>query len=94
MAPLLEPEIVFRLLRGPQGAVLKQMAAVDLTMSQFRNALASIGENCACAFKSEDIARSVGMSPSAFHRRFKAATGMSPLQYQKRFVFTRRGDCF
>lgn len=83
MAPLLEREIVFRLLRGSQGAVLKQVAAVDSAMSQIRNALASIGENYACAFRVDDIARSVGMSPSAFHRRFKGATGMSPLQYQK-----------
>jgi AraC-like DNA-binding protein len=31
-----------------------------------------------------DLARSAGMSPSAFHRHFRAVTTMSPLQYQKR----------
>ena len=83
MAPLLEREIVYRLLLGPQGAVLKQVAAAGTTMSQIRNALALIGDNYASPIRVEDIARSVGMSPSAFLRRFKAATGMAPLQYQK-----------
>jgi AraC-like DNA-binding protein len=30
------------------------------------------------------LARRVGLSPSAFHLHFKAVTGLSPLQYQKR----------
>lgn len=32
----------------------------------------------------EDLARLAGMSTSAFHRHFRAATFMSPLQFQKR----------
>jgi AraC-like DNA-binding protein len=83
MAPLLEREILYRLLRGPQGAVLRQIATADPRASQIRKALALIAENYACPFRVEDIAQSVGMSGSAFHRGFKAATGMAPLQYQK-----------
>ena len=83
MAPMLEREIVYRLLRGPQGAVLRQLAATDTRMSQIRKALALIRENYACPLRMEDVARLVGMSYSAFHRRFKAATGVAPLQYQK-----------
>lgn len=83
MGPLLEREIVYRLLRGPQGAVLKQIASADPRVAQIRKALGIIEENYARLFKVEDIARSVGMSCSAFHRGFKAATGMAPLQYQK-----------
>ena len=30
-----------------------------------------------------DLARISSMSPSAFHRHFRALTAMSPLQYQK-----------
>lgn len=33
----------------------------------------------------EDLARIAGMSVSVFHRHFKTATGMTPIQYQKRF---------
>eukprot|EP01037_Dinobryon_pediforme_P023170 gene23170-24539_t len=83
MAPLLEREIVYRLLRGPQGAVLKQVAAIDPKTLPIRTALALIGGSYASPLKVEEIAQSVGMSGSAFHRRFKAATGMAPLQYQK-----------
>ena len=83
MAPLLEREIVYRLLRGAQGSVLKQVAAGNPRILQIRKALALIVKNYASPFKVEDIARLVGMSCSAFHRRFKAATGMAPLQYQK-----------
>lgn len=83
MAPLLEREIVYRLLRGPQGTVLRQAATRDPKSVQIRTALALIGENYASPFKVEDIARLAGMSCSAFHRQFKASTGMAPLQYQK-----------
>ncbi len=83
MAPLLEREILYRLLRGPQGAVLRQITTADRGTSQIRKALALIAENYASSFRVEDIARAIGMSCSAFHRGFKAATGMAPLQYQK-----------
>jgi AraC-like DNA-binding protein len=33
----------------------------------------------------EALAKRVGLSPSAFHLHFKSVTGLSPLQYQKRF---------
>ena len=39
-----------------------------------------------------DLARISSMSPSAFHRHFRALTAMSPLQYQKqlRLIEARR----
>jgi AraC-like DNA-binding protein len=83
MAPLLEREIVYRLMQGPQGTVLRQIAAGDPRIVQIREALTMIARNFAIPLKVEDVAQSVGMSRSAFHRQFKAATGMAPLQYQK-----------
>lgn len=83
MGPLLEREIVYRLLCGSQGAVLRQLAVTDTRMLQIRKAIALIRENYASPLRMENIARLVGMSCSAFHRRFKAATGIAPLQYQK-----------
>ena len=40
----------------------------------------------------EDLAAIAGMSPTAFHRHFKAITSMTPLQYQKqlRLIEARR----
>lgn len=83
MAPLLEREILYRLLRGSQGAVLRQLATADTKIPQIRRALALIKANYKSPLMVEDIATHVGMSYSAFHRRFKAVTGVAPLQYQK-----------
>jgi AraC-like DNA-binding protein len=100
MAPLLEREILFRLLRGPQGAVLRQVAGGEGRFSQLRNALSWVRTNYAMPFHVEDLADMANMSPSAFHRGFKASTGLSPLQYQKhlrlyearRMLFAKPGD--
>jgi AraC-like DNA-binding protein len=83
MAPLLEREILFRLLRGPQAAVLRQVASVDGRFFQIRTALIWMRTNYETSFRVEDLAHLANMSASAFHRAFKATTGLSPLQYQK-----------
>jgi AraC-like DNA-binding protein len=85
MAPLIEREILFRLLQGPQGAKFRQIAQVDGRQSQVRRALAWIRDHFTEPFKVEDLAQMTGMSISVFHRHFKAATTMTPIQYQKRF---------
>ncbi|MFK0166982.1 AraC family transcriptional regulator N-terminal domain-containing protein [Rhizobium sp. NPDC090279] len=100
MAPLLEREILFRLLRGPQGAVLRQVAGINDRFSQIRNTLIWIRNEYATAFQVEDLACAANMSASAFQRRFKASTGLSPIQYQKqirlyearRMLFAKPGD--
>lgn len=83
MAPLLEREILFRLLRGPQGAVLRQVASIDSRFSRIRKALDWIRANYSAALRVAHLAELANMSPSSFHRSFKSSTGMSPLQYQK-----------
>ena len=44
-------------------------------------ALARIETNLAAPLYNQALARSCGLSPSAFVRRFRIATGMSPVQY-------------
>lgn len=85
MAPLLEREILFRLLRGSQAAVLFQVTEMEGPVSGVRRALNWIKMNYRRPFRVEDLAADANMSVSAFHRSFKASTGFSPLQYQKRF---------
>lgn len=100
MAPLLEREILFRMLRGPQGVVLRQAASVDGRLSQIRKALFWVRTNYATPFQVESLAHMASMSPSAFHRSFKASIGLSPLQYQKhlrlyearKILFAKPGD--
>ncbi|AVA26118.1 AraC family transcriptional regulator [Rhizobium sp. NXC24] len=83
MASHFEHELLFRLLMGPQGRILRQIAGVDSRLSHIRRAMEWIREHYAKRLTIEAMADIAGMSVSVFHRRFKAVTGLSPLQYQK-----------
>lgn len=84
LAPLIEREIIYRLLAGPRGCTLRQVAAGGSRLTQVRRAIGWIRDNLTESFQIEDLARRAGMSASVFHRHFKAVTAMSPIQYQKR----------
>ena len=83
LAPMIEREILYRLLQGPQGAALRQIARRDSRLGQVRRAIAWIREHYDQPLRIETLAELAGMSAASFHRHFKAATAMSPLQYQK-----------
>lgn len=83
LAPLVEREILYRLLRGPQGALLRQAAREDSRLSQVRQAIGWIRDHYDKPLRVETLCELAGMSPASFHRHFRAATAMSPLQYQK-----------
>lgn len=83
LAPLIEREIIYRLLLGPRGCTLRQIATGGSRLAQVRKAIGWIRDNLAEPFQIEDLAARAGMSASAFHRHFKAVTAMSPIQYQK-----------
>lgn len=83
MAHHLEHELMFRLLMGPQGALLRQIASNDGRLAHIRRAMSWIRDHYAEHLSIDAMATVAGMSVSVFHRRFKAVTGQSPLQYQK-----------
>ena len=83
LAPLREREILYRLLQGPQGGLLRQIARADSRLSRVRRAIHWIQAHFDQAMRIEGLAEIAGMSIPSFHRHFKAATAMSPLQYQK-----------
>ncbi|SDZ20829.1 AraC-type DNA-binding protein [Amycolatopsis xylanica] len=84
LAPLLEREILWRLLTGPHGAMIRQIGTAGSGLTHVSRAIRWIRDNYAEPMRIEDLARLAGMSPSAFHRHFRAVTAMSPLQFQKR----------
>ncbi len=84
LAPLIEQEILWRVLSGPQGDALRQIGLADSDLSHVSRAIAWIRDNYAEPMRIDDLARLSGMSASAFHRHFRAVTAMSPLQFQKR----------
>ncbi len=83
LAPLCEREILYRLLQGPQGAIVRQIARADSRLSQVRRAIALIRDQFDRPLRVEALADVAGMSPASLHRHFRTATAMSPLQYQK-----------
>lgn len=83
LSPLYEREILYRVLQGPQGWLLKEISNKNSAISKMRNAIKWIKTNYKSNFKIQDIADKVGMSPTSLHRHFKLITGMSLIQYQK-----------
>jgi len=83
LAPLVEREILYRLLQSPQGARLRQIARADSKLQQVNRAIGWIKRHYRHPFSIEQVATEARMSASALHEHFKAVTAMSPLQYQK-----------
>ena len=84
LAPLIEREVLYRLLTGEQGERLRHIAMTGSQTHQVTRAIAWIRENYTQPLRVEDLAHTVNMSVSSLHHHFKAVTAMSPLQYQKR----------
>ncbi len=84
LAPAYEREILYRVLQGPQGWLLRDIATPDTALSRIQAAITWIRNNFTRPLRVETLAAMVAMSASAFHRHFKAVTNLSPLQFQKR----------
>ncbi|WP_187775908.1 AraC family transcriptional regulator [Salinicola corii] len=84
LAPVYEREILYRVLQGPHGWMLREIAAPNAAMARISQAIQWIRRNFAEPIRVETLAEKASMSVSAFHRHFKAVTTLSPLQYQKR----------
>lgn len=83
LAPLIKKEIIYRLLQGKQGALLKQMAIEESSTYQISDAIQYIKNNFHQSFRIDDLAEIANLSVSSFHRQFKEVTAMSPIQFQK-----------
>lgn len=100
LAPLIEREILYRLLKGDQAAFIRRMLEPQGRNRHVGRAITWIKENYTRAFTIEDVAALSGMSTSSLHQHFRDATAMSPLQYQKqlrlqearRLILTRSLD--
>jgi transcriptional regulator GlxA family with amidase domain len=84
LAPAYEREILYRVLQGPHGWMLRDIAAPGTALSRIGVAIQWIRQNFMRPLKVEALAAMAALSVSAFHRHFKAVTALSPLQYQKR----------
>lgn len=82
LAPLFQRELFYRLLAGPSGDTLRDLAhRHDAAVS---GATAWLDAHFAEPFSAERLAAHVHLSVSALYARFKARLRITPLQYQKR----------
>ena len=84
LMPLLMREIIYRLLRGEQGARLRHLAVLGGYSPSIARAIERLRHDFDQPLRIESLARELGMSVSVFHHHFKAVTALSPLQFQKR----------
>ncbi len=81
--PVIMREICYWLLTGPHGGDIARMTLATSSSRPVIDALHSLRDRFREAVRVDDLAAVARLSPSAFHRQFKALTGMTPLQYQK-----------
>jgi len=81
--PVIMQEICYWLLTGPQGGDIARMTLANSPSRPVMDALHNLRDRFRETVRIQELAAVAGMSPSAFHRHFKALTSMTPLQYQK-----------
>ncbi|MEK5642993.1 AraC family transcriptional regulator [Paenibacillus rhizosphaerae] len=84
LAPLITREILFRVLQGEQGHLVKQFAVIGSQAHAIAKAIQLIHRDYSKPLRVEELAKEVNMAASSFHKHFKQVTALSPLQYQKR----------
>lgn len=83
LAPMIEREILLRLLLDKNGALLHQLATTECQSQRVALAIIWLRKNYELPMRVDRLARDAGMSLSSFHYWFRTITGTSPLQYQK-----------
>ena len=83
LSGLIQREIIYRILRGPEGARLRAVATLGDQSHRTAKAVAWIAANYAKPLHVEELAQIASMGVSTLHHYFRMLTAMSPLQYQK-----------
>jgi AraC-like DNA-binding protein len=84
LSHLIQREIVYRILRTPQGERLRAIATTGDLSHRTARAIAWLRAHYAKPLHMEELAAIARMGVSTLHHQFRALTAMSPLQYQKR----------
>jgi len=84
LGPLAERELLYRLLIGPRGSMLREFARPTSQVSRISRAITLLRERFAESLPVEILATEAGMSVPSFHRHFRGLTKLSPHRYQKR----------
>ena len=94
--PVLQAQLVremhYWLLAGRHGQAIRQLGWPGSGARRIARAVALLRAEFSQPLPIERLAAAAGMSPSSFHQHFRAATSLSPLQFQKqlRLIEARR----
>lgn len=83
IAPLIQQEMIVRLLHGEHGPTLRHLVAAGSPSQQIAKVIAWLKQHVTEDVPMDDLATKAHMSPSTFRQHFRAVAGMSPLQYLK-----------
>jgi AraC-like DNA-binding protein len=83
LAPIIQREIIYRLLVGDQGERLRQIASAGSQSNQIARAIDWLKGNFTEPLSIDNLAAKSSMSTSTFHHHFRSMTALSPLQFQK-----------
>ncbi|HWA93706.1 MAG TPA: AraC family transcriptional regulator [Terracidiphilus sp.] len=83
LSSLIQREIVYRLLRSPQGRHLRAIATQGEQSNRTAKAVSWLRMHYAKPLRMEELASIAQMGVSTLHHHFRSLTAMSPLQYQK-----------
>ncbi|HTD06619.1 AraC family transcriptional regulator [Undibacterium sp.] len=81
--PLIQQEIIVRLLNGGHGPTLLHLVTAGSPGQQITKVIAWLKLHFTDDMSIDDLATKAHMSPSTFRQHFRAVAGMSPLQYLK-----------
>jgi AraC-like DNA-binding protein len=92
LSGLIQREIIYRILRGPEASRLRAIATLGDQSHRTAKAIAWLRANYTKPLRVEELAEVARMGMSTLHHHFRALTAMSPLQYQKqlRLVAARK----
>ena len=80
---LIQREIIYRLLRSPQGKHLRAIATLGEQSHRTAKVVTWLRMNYSKPLRVEELASIAQMGVSTLHHHFRSLTAMSPLQYQK-----------
>ena len=87
LAPVIQREIIYRLLVGDQGERLRQIASAGSQSHQIAQAIDWLKGNFSQPLRIDDLAAQVRMSSSTFHHHFRSMTALSPLTVPEAIAF-------
>ncbi|MFD9739024.1 AraC family transcriptional regulator N-terminal domain-containing protein [Umezawaea sp. NPDC059074] len=83
LAPGLRREVLWRLVTGEQGALVRQIGTADSALAHISRAVRWLREHYDEPVHVPSLAERANMSVSTFHRHFRSATSMTPIEFRR-----------